>query len=142
MVDRTLVRKYLGGLEPVGTHLLLDERDVEIVGVVGEVRHFALDEEPLATLYLPATQLQPDIVPYFTSRAFVAVRAPGLPASALREALREVDASVPADVRQLEEMLGAALAPLMFQAFVMLMYAGAVLVLAGSGPDGFSVGWV
>jgi len=138
IVDRTLVRKYLGGLEPVGTHLLLDDRDVEIVGVVGDVRHFALDEEPLPTLYLPATQLLPDIVPYFTAQAFVAVRAPGLPASALREALREVDASIPADVRQLEEMLGAALAPRRFQAFVMLLFAGAALVLAATGLYGLT----
>ena len=111
---------------------------MEIVGVVGDVRHFALDEEPLPTLYLPATQLLPDIVPYFTAQAFVAVRAPGLPASALREALREVDASIPADVRQLEEMLGAALAPRRFQAFVMLLFAGAALVLAATGLYGLT----
>src|SRR5205814_2225860 len=48
IADAALVRKYLGGLDPLGTHLVFDDgRDVEIVGVVGEVRHFALDEEPL-----------------------------------------------------------------------------------------------
>src|SRR6266446_317768 len=44
----------------------------------------------------------------------------------------------PADVRQLEEMLGAALAPRRFQAFVMLLFAGAALVLAATGLYGLT----
>jgi hypothetical protein len=138
IVDRALVREYLAGLEPVGAHLRMDDREMEIVGVVGEVRHFALDEEPLPTLYLPVAQLAPDIVPFYTSRSFIAVRAPGLPASALREALREIDSSVPADVRPLEDVLGAALAPPRFQALVMMLFAGAALLLAATGLYGLT----
>jgi predicted permease len=138
IVDRALVRKYLTGLEPLGAHLWMDDRDMEIVGVVGEVRHFALDEEPLPTLYLPVGQLAPDIVPFFTSRSFIAVRAPGLPASALREVIREVDSSVPAEVRPLEDVLGAALGPRRFQALVMMLFAGAALLLAATGLYGLT----
>jgi putative ABC transport system permease protein len=137
IADAALVRKYLGGLDPLGTHLVFDDgRDVEIVGVVGEVRHFALDEQPLPTLYMPVAQLAPDVVPYFTSRSFVALRAPGLPPSALREAIREVDASVPADVRAFDEVVGAALAPRRFQTLVMGLFAGAALLLAATGLYG------
>ena len=137
IADAALVRKYLGGLDPLGTHLVFDDgRDVEIVGVVGEVRHFALDEEPLPTLYMPVAQLAPDAVPYFTSRSFVALRAPGLAASALREAIREVDANVAADVRPFDEVVGAALAPRRFQALVMALFAGAALLLAATGLYG------
>jgi putative ABC transport system permease protein len=138
IVDRALVRKYLAGLEPVGAHLRMDDRDIEIVGVVGEVRHFALDEDPLPTLYLPVAQLAPDIVPFYTSRSFIAVRAPGLPPSALREAIREVDSSVPTDVRPLEDVLGAALAPRRFQALVMMLFAGAALLLAATSLYGLT----
>jgi predicted permease len=138
MVDRALVRKYLVGLDPVGTHLLLDDRDLEIVGVVGEVRHFALDEDPLPTLYMPVAQLQPDILPFFTSRAFVVAHAPGLAPSALREAIREADASVPADIRPLDEVLSAALAPRRFQTLVMMFFAGAALFLAATGLYGLT----
>jgi len=137
IADAALVRKYLGGLDPLGTHLVFDDgRDVEIVGVVGEVRHFALDEEPLPTLYMPVAQLAPDAVPYFTSRSFVALRAPGLAASALREAIQEVDANVAADVRPFDEVVGAALAPRRFQTLVMALFAGAALLLAATGLYG------
>jgi putative ABC transport system permease protein len=138
MADRALVHKYLGGLDPVGAHLVLDDRDVEIVGVVDEVRHFALDEDPLPTLYLPVAQLSPDILPYFTSRAFVVAQAPGLAPSALREAIREADASVPADIRSLDEVLSAALAPRRFQTLVMMFFAGAALFLAATGLYGLT----
>ena len=138
MADRALVRKYLAGIEPVGAHLLMDDREVEIVGVVDEVRHFALDEEPLPTLYLPLAQLSPDILPFFTSRAFVIARAPGLSPPVLREAIREADASVPADIRPLDEVLAAALAPRRFQALVMAFFAGAALFLAATGLYGLT----
>jgi putative ABC transport system permease protein len=138
IADRALVRKYLAGLEPVGAHLLLDDRDLEIVGVVDEVHHFALDDEPLPTLYLPVAQLLPDILPFFTSRAFIVAQAKGLAPSALREAIREADASVPADVRPLDEVLSAALAPRRFQTFVMLFFAGAALLLAATGLYGLT----
>jgi ABC-type antimicrobial peptide transport system permease subunit len=117
---------------------LLDDRDLEIVGVVGEVRHFALDEDPLPTLYMPVAQLQPDILPFFTSRAFVVAHAPGLAPSALREAIREADASVPADIRPLDEVLSAALAPRRFQTLVMMFFAGAALFLAATGLYGLT----
>jgi len=138
MADRALVRKYLAGIEPVGAHLSMDDREVEIVGVVEEVRHFALDEDPLPTLYLPVAQLSPDILPFFTSRAFIVAQAPGLAPSALREAIREVDASVPADIHPLDEVLSAALAPRRFQALVMLFFAGASLFLAATGLYGLT----
>jgi putative ABC transport system permease protein len=138
IVDRALVRKYLAGLDPVGAHLSLDDRDLEIVGVVDEVRHFALDEDPLPTLYMPVAQLQPDILPFFTSRAFVIARAPGLAPSALREAIREADDSVPAEIRPLDEVLSAALAPRRFQTLVMMFFAGAALFLAATGLYGLT----
>ena len=106
--------------------------------MVEEVRHFALDEDPLPTLYLPVAQLSPDILPFFTSRAFIVAQAPGLAPSALREAIREVDASVPADIHPLDEVLSAALAPRRFQALVMLFFAGASLFLAATGLYGLT----
>jgi len=140
MVDRALVRRYLPGIDPIGARLRLDDREVEIVGLVDEVRHFALDEEPLPTLYLPIAQLLPDIVPFFLSRSFIVVNAPGLSPSAVREAIHEVDSSVPADVHALDEVLAAVLAPRRFQAIVMICFAGAALLLAATGLHGL-VAW-
>jgi len=138
IADRALVRKYLGGIEPVGAHLVMDDREVEIVGVVDEVHHFSLDDEPLPTLYLPVAQLSPEILTFFTSRAFIIARAPGLAPSTFREAIREADASVPAEIRPLDELLSAALAPRRFQAMVMLFFAGAALFLAATGLYGLT----
>jgi putative ABC transport system permease protein len=140
IADAALVRRHLGGLQPVGTRLLLEDgpepREVEIVGVAGEVKHFALDEEPTPTLYTPAAQLTADALPFFTGRVQVVVRAAGLAPSALREAVRELDASVPADVRALDEVLVAALAPRKFQALLLLLFSGAALALAATGLYG------
>ena len=66
----------------------------------------------------------------------MALRAPGLAPSALREAIREVDASVPADVRPFDEVIGAALAPRRFQTLVIGLFAGAALLLAATGLYG------
>ncbi|HEX4681194.1 MAG TPA: ABC transporter permease, partial [Gemmatimonadaceae bacterium] len=51
IVNEQFVRRFLGGRDPIGTHLIVKDddkvgRDVEIVGVVGNVRQVDLDEPP------------------------------------------------------------------------------------------------
>src|SRR5262249_3839163 len=67
IVDEALAASLWPGADPLGARLRLEDsegrlRDAEIVGVVGRVKHFALEEEPLATLYAPLAQIPANLL--------------------------------------------------------------------------------
>ncbi|HWO03016.1 MAG TPA: ABC transporter permease, partial [Blastocatellia bacterium] len=55
VIDETLARRHFPNENPIGAHLRFFERDFEVVGVVGAVKHNGLDDEPTPTLYGPLT---------------------------------------------------------------------------------------
>jgi hypothetical protein len=57
--------RYWPNGNPLGAHLLIDDNDqgprpVEIVGVVGDVKHLSLDAEPAPHIYLTIHQTHED----------------------------------------------------------------------------------
>ncbi len=58
LVNQTFVRTFLADANPVGAVLRLANREwrVEIIGVVGDVRHRGLDEDPRPEMYVPIVQ--------------------------------------------------------------------------------------
>src|SRR5262249_61826542 len=107
------------GPTPIGQHIRLDDnsrgpRAVEVVGVVANVKHTALEAAPGNDVYLPWAQAHPDHVPFLTTYQFWAVRVAGDP-GALREPFRrELDAVDPeaasSQMRTLQQYLDASLA--------------------------------
>jgi putative ABC transport system permease protein len=77
VIDEVLARQFWSG-DPIGDHLELDDsagrRVYEIVAVAASVRHFTLDEQPLGTLYMPYTQIMPDVRSFFAASASLVVR--------------------------------------------------------------------
>ncbi|MGH9830409.1 MAG: FtsX-like permease family protein, partial [Blastocatellia bacterium] len=63
IVDQALADRYWPNQDPTGAHLRIaydgepEPREVEVVGVVGNVKHFTLEEDPLPTLYAPFYQI-------------------------------------------------------------------------------------
>jgi putative ABC transport system permease protein len=104
VVNQTLARRYFEGRDPVGQHLRLPEvkQTAEIVGVVGDIKHFDLREPASPQMYGALAQ-NPFV---FTS---VAVRTAGDPlqfAESIRRAAWAVDKDQPVwSVHTFDEIL-------------------------------------
>jgi putative ABC transport system permease protein len=56
VVNETMARRYFGGRSPIGRTVENPHGRATVVGVVGDVRHYGLDSEPRAELFMPAWQ--------------------------------------------------------------------------------------
>ncbi len=97
IVNEAFAREYFPGENPIGKHFSLEGRgkgiDVEIVGMARDAKYASLRDEPPATVYEPYLQSLSSL-----RRVSFEVRTAGDPiniASAVRDAAREVDSSVP-----------------------------------------------
>ena len=100
----------------------------EVVGVVGDVHHAALDTRPRAMIYWSHRQ-----------RAWGAMSlvVRGGEVSSVRSAIWAIDPSLPAyDVRPMDEILNASVATERFSAIILGVFAAAALVVASLGVDG------
>ena len=140
VVNEALARKYFAGQEPVGQHIILDGPDNrplpprEIVGVVGNVRFQALNDEEAAEYYVPFEQSP-------ASAPEVVVRAKGEDAASLapavRAALKAVDANLLIwETRTMDELVGRSVAPQRFNAVLLGLFAGLAVLLAAVGIYG------
>lgn len=138
LVSQALADRFLGAA-PVGQRLLLSDTDagprpVEVVGVVQNVKHSALDAAPSYDVYLPWAQARVDYVPFLRNFQFWAVRSAGDPLM-LREPFRkELDGIDPsaaaAQGRSLQQYLDSSLAPRRLGTALMGAFALAALGLA------------
>ena len=74
LVSAALADRFLAG-RAIGRHLLIDDnntrpRPVEIVGVVENVRHVALDLPPALDIYIPLRQVHPDGLTFLRNNQF------------------------------------------------------------------------
>jgi putative ABC transport system permease protein len=141
LVNRAMARQLWPDESPLGARLRIGASDpaggdgdwLEVVGVVGEVRHFDLTVEPGFEIYVPMAQR-----PFET--AGLVLRMEGDPralAPRVRDAVRAVDPSLPVyRVRTLEEVVAASLAERRFGAALLGVFAALALVLACLGVYG------
>src|SRR5688572_9141863 len=109
LISESLARQYFPGENPVGRRLGYQQFDLEIVGVVGDVRPPALRETPSPVVYMPMAQPPAFTVPMSNLDVRVAGDA-GAEALAIREAIRRAEPGVFVDtVRTLDQRLGRAL---------------------------------
>ena len=142
IVNQALARTYLPGRNPIGARLRLDDgekvpREVEIVGVVGDVRHFGLEREATLEVYVPIAQVPDPTTIWLANNMYWVVHTAGDPlaiANAVRRELAAIDASVPASfVRSMDQWLGGTLATRRFNLQVVAVFALAALLLASIG---------
>jgi predicted permease len=56
VINETMARRYFGGENPIGRVVRNPHGRAEVVGVVADVKHYGLDGEPRAELFMPAWQ--------------------------------------------------------------------------------------
>jgi putative ABC transport system permease protein len=110
-----------------------NEQWVEIVGVVGNVRQYRADQEPVPITYAPNTGNP--------SRAQnLMIRSKGDPmsvAGSVRAALQALDPSLPVSPpRTLDDVVGASLTQRRFNMTLLIVFAGIALILAIAGIYG------
>jgi putative ABC transport system permease protein len=147
VVSRSMAERHWPGEDAVGKHIAYagirqgDKPDwIEIVGVVGDVKHRGLDIESKPEIYVPVHQ------PLFASRPtpplslYVVVRTSVDPASLARAARGEVlavDAEQPvANMKTMEQRLAESVAQRRFQMTLLGLFAGVALLLAVVGIYG------
>jgi len=140
VIDETLARRHFPNQNPLGAHLRFFERDFEIVGVVGAVKHNGLEDEPTPTLYAPLAQVPASNLAFLASNMSLAVRTgvdPLALQTAVRREIQAVDGEVPASsLKTMEQFLASAVAPRRFNLLLLVIFAGAALVLAATGMYG------
>jgi predicted permease len=142
VINETMAARYWPGEDPLGKRFhmgTLDQPWMTIVGVVRGVRHNAIVEEARAEMYVPHAQLPREIGN--TPRAMALVmRTDGDPlamAGSVRAVVRELDPNLPlSDVLPMTTVVADALSEQRFTAFLLSVFAGLALVLAGIGIYG------
>lgn len=145
LVSRALARQAFADRDPVGQYLLVRDvpsgfRPMQIVGVVGDVRHASLESDAEPHLYVPYHQVHRDLLVWLTLNQFLVVRTSGAPlalAEAVRRELHAVDATVAAaDVRPAGYYLETAAAPRRFSLQLLAGFAFLALAMAAVGIYG------
>jgi putative ABC transport system permease protein len=142
VVSEQFVRGFLAGREPVGTHVLINDndkgpRDVEIVGVVGDVKQRDLDELPAADLYVPLRQVPTELNGFIARGATFVIRGdggnPARLATSIEHLLHAAEADAAVTIDRAADVMMASLAPRRFLTTIVSAFAAFCVVLAGCG---------
>ncbi len=145
VINETMARKYYGNANPVGRRFKWGSPDSpgplsEIVGVVADVKHRTLDEEPTPAVYHAVMQQDTGLlVPMYRGLSYV-VRtriAPASVAASIRTAVRGVDPNlVVLNVLPMDNIVGSTIASRKFNATLLGLFAALALALAATGVYG------
>jgi putative ABC transport system permease protein len=136
IVNESLARRHWPNEDAVGKRLKIswnDDREDEIVGIVGDVHHTSLDEQVRSTIYWP-----------YMRNAYgsmtLTIRTAGQPSaviSSVRGILKEQDPNLAlADVRTMDEVVSRSVAQRRLTMVLLGIFAGAALLLSAVGIYG------
>jgi putative ABC transport system permease protein len=139
VINEAMARREYPDTDPIGRRFSFGPDDqgnpqwLDIVGVVGNVRQYRADQDPVPMTYAPTIAAP--------GRAQnLLIRTAGEPmavAGAVRAALQSLDASLPVSPpRTLDDVIGASLTQRRFNMTLLLVFAGLALVLAVAGIYG------
>ena len=135
LINETMARQYFAGVDPIGRRFkeVWLKEWTTVVGVVGDVRHTALDEAAGLEVYRPFAQ-----VPVRDMSLVIRTTNDTAPfAASLRAAVADVDATVPiSDVRTADQILARSVAAWRFTTFLHGTFALLALTLAAIGIYG------
>jgi predicted permease len=128
ILNETLARNLWPGENPIGKIVRADDPERTVVGVVGDVRHIALEEGSGNEFYIPIRQTQD----YGSVDMVVRTSLPTAElGSRIREALRPIEPNLPtASLRSLQTLVDRAVSPRRFVVVLLGGFAAFALMLA------------
>jgi predicted permease len=150
IINQTMARRYWPKGDPLREQLVIGrgvgpafvEGPRQIVGIVGDVRDGALNQDPLPTMYVPFAQV-PDGVTALNSRLAAlgwVVRTRGEPhalSTAIQKELREASGGLPvARIKSMDEIVVQSTARSDFNMMLLTVFGCAALLLAAIGVYG------
>ncbi len=139
VINEAFATRFFPNIEPIGKRIRLGKLTSEfpwatIVGVVGNVRGFALNEPPLPTMYWPVAQIRstPALAIVVRTQGDAAALAP-----TVRTAIAEIDPAQPIyDMQTLEQLVAKSLGQRRFTLTLMMLFGVVALVLSAVGIYG------
>jgi putative ABC transport system permease protein len=137
IVNEVLARTVFPGEDPIGkriTNFGPDNLTLQIVGIIGSVRHVGLDTEPRAEIYQLLGQAQ-------WPSMFVAIRSATTDATSVTSAAQNVVWSVNKDVplanvRTMQDLIANSVQRRRFSMLMLTMFAAVAMLLAAIGLYG------
>jgi putative ABC transport system permease protein len=147
VISETLAREAFAGQDPIGKHMACCEAGPdgkpdwkEVVGVVGDVHAWRLDQDLQPEFYLPLAQAPPASWDWIQRSMDIVVRStaePGALSNSIRLAVRKVDAGVPAyGIETMDQLIAGSLEQSRFNTFLTSVFASVALLLAAVGIYG------
>jgi putative ABC transport system permease protein len=140
LINQTMARHRWGNDDPVGHRVSLDngQRWLSIVGVIGDVRQYGLDQEPADELYLPFAQ-----APNGSQLLARMIANPSSMARQMTEAVYSIDPDQPvSNVQTLEQVRRNSLASPRLTAMLLSLFAALALTITATGITGVLALWV
>jgi predicted permease len=132
IINEKMARRLWPNQNPIGQVAIVNG-DRRVVGLVGNVRHQALEQEGSLEVYLPITQV-PNSSVELVVRTRLATKSL---APQVRAALRAVDPALPTvEYQELDELVDRAVSPRRFMVILLGAFALAALLLASIGIYG------
>ena len=139
LVNRAMAERFWPGQDPIGKRFKAKSMEwkdtpwLTVIGVVGNVRHWGLEQDAPVEHYVLYRQR-----PEFALNMAVVVRGGNAAAvmAAVRERLRAIDRDVPADLGTLTARVDRSLAERRFVMSVLIAFGALALVLAAIGVYG------
>jgi putative ABC transport system permease protein len=130
VINESAAREIFPDREPLGGIILMADEEWEVVGIVGDVRHQALEQASGGEMYMPMTQVgYPTLEMVVRSSLPPETLIPGV-----RRALQSTDPTLPTgDFHTLESVVDQAVSPRRFTLILLGSFAGTALLLAALG---------
>ena len=135
VINETMARRLFQGETPVGQYLRTGTTSpwMQIVGVIGDIRHTGLEQDPAPELYISYLQ-NPPVAP------FIVIRTAADPAGLMdmvRNEARRIDPDLPLyDMRTMKAVRSEAVAQRRFIVGLVALFGAIALILAAVGIEG------
>jgi predicted permease len=145
LINDEMARRYWAGRDPIGGRFRIGNRAnrpwITVVGIVKGVKHNGITGVVKEKFYIPHTQWSKSLGNANLIRSMtIVLKTDGDPAaltSPVRAAIRGIDPNLPvADVRTMDDVVGAALATPRFTSVLLSIFAALALTLSAIGIYG------